>query len=60
MPKHQTAVSSEIARVILNDLACVDDLSDLCRTDHPLRPCHLLHGMGKKQDPQDCCLANLL
>ena len=60
MSKHQAAVSSGVVRVILNDLACADDLSDLRRTDHTLRPCHLLHGMGKKQDPKGCCLANLL
>src|SRR5262249_27253172 len=60
MPEHQAAVSAGIVWVILDNLACVDNLSDLCRTDHTLRSCHLLHGMGQKQDFNGCCLAYLL
>jgi hypothetical protein len=60
MPEHQAAVSSGIVWVILDNLACVENLSDLCRTDHALRPCHLLHSMRQKQDFNGGCLANLL
>ena len=53
-------MSSGIVWIILDNLACGDNLSDLCRTDHALGSCHLLHGMGQKQDFNGCCLPYLL
>jgi len=53
-------VSAGIGWIILDHLAYVDNLSNLCRTDHALRSCHLLHGMGQKQDFNGCGLVHLL
>ena len=53
-------MSSGIVWIILDHLAGVENVSDLCRTDHALGACHLLHGMGQKQDFNGCCLAHLL
>jgi hypothetical protein len=60
MPEDQAAVSSRIIWIILDNRTSVENLSDLCRTDHALGACHLLHGMGQKQDFNGCCLAYLL
>ena len=53
-------MSAGIVWIILDNLACVENLSDFCRTDQALGACHLLHGMGQKQDFNGCCLAYLL
>jgi hypothetical protein len=60
MPKDQAAVSAGIVWIILDNLTCVEYLSDLCRTNHALGACHLLYGMRQKQDFNGCCLAYLL
>jgi len=48
--KQQTTVSPWVFWVIFDDLSGVDHMSDFRRTDQTLRPEHLLHSMGKKQD----------
>ena len=53
-------MSAGIVWIILDNLACVENLSDLCRTDHALGSCHLLHGMRQKQDFNGRCPAHLL
>ncbi len=58
--KQQTTVSPWIFWIVFDDLSRLDHVSDFRRTDHTLRPGHLLHGMGKKQDFSRCCLAHLL
>ena len=60
LTKQQATVSPSVFWLIFVDLSCVDHVSDFRRTDQTLRPGHLLHSMGKKQDVSRCYLANLL
>jgi len=60
LPKQQTAVSTCVFWVIFDDLSGVDHTANFRRTDHPLRPRHLLDSMGKKQHFYCSGLANLL
>ena len=60
LTKQQTTVSPWVFWIIFDDLSRVDHVSDFRRTDQTLRPGHLLHSMGQKQDFSRCCLANLL
>ena len=53
-------MSAGIVWILLDYLAYVDNLSNLYRTDHTLRSCYLLHGMGQKQDFNGCCPVHLL
>jgi hypothetical protein len=60
LTKQQTTVSPWVFWIIFDDLSHVDHVSHVCRTDQTLRPGHLLHRMGKKQDFSRGCLANVL
>jgi hypothetical protein len=60
MTKQQTAVSTCVFRVIFDDLSGVDHAANFRRTDHTLRPRHLLDSMGKKQHFSYSGLANFL
>lgn len=44
-------MSSDIFRIILDDLALLDDLADLSSADHALQPVHLPQCVGKKKVP---------
>ena len=60
MTKQQTAGSTCVFWVIFDDLSGVDHAANFRRTDHTLRPRHLLDSMGKKQHFYGSGLANLL
>ena len=49
--QQETTVSSGVGGVVLNDLALFDSEPHFNPTDHPVWPQHLLHRVGKKQDP---------
>lgn len=60
MAKQQTAVSAWVFWVIFDDFLGADHATNFRRTDHTLRPRHLLDSMGKKQHFYCSGLANLL
>jgi hypothetical protein len=44
-------VAAGIVRIVFDDLAALDDHSDLLRADHPVRPGHLSNRVRQKQQP---------
>lgn len=47
--KHEAAVASDVIRVIFNDLATLNHLTNFCGADHAFRPVHLPKRMRQKK-----------
>jgi hypothetical protein len=60
MTKQQTTVSARVFGVIFDNFSVADHKSNIRRTDHALRPRHLLSSMRKKQDFYGSGLSKLL
>ena len=56
--KHQAAMTSNVLRIIFNNLTLIDDTVNFGCSDHSVRSRHLADSVGKKQYPFSGCLPN--
>lgn len=49
LTKEQTTVTARILRIVLDEIALLNDRSNLTRSDHSLRPRHLPNGVGQEE-----------